>query len=104
MKIYSEKTHKEYATVEECLEAEALFDKEREEAEKRKEELQKVKKERADEVMAAYRKIKEDEKEYIKLRNAFVSDYGYFHMSYHNEEEEAIPDIFSDIFSFFGLH
>ena len=95
MRILSEKTKKEYATVEECLADEAKYDamvaKKKEEAEKKAAE----RKERAKEVEEAYKAAREAEKHYVELRNKFVKDYGSFHMTYHTTEK---PLTFEDIF------
>ena len=95
MKILSEKTKKEYATVEECLEDEAKYDemiaKKKEEAERKSAE----RKERAKEVDEAYLAEKEAERKYVELRNKFVKDYGSFHMTYSTTEK---PLTFEDIF------
>lgn len=39
-------------------------------------------KQRAEEVNAAYKAIKEAEKHYCELRDQFVKDYGSFHMTF----------------------
>ena len=102
MRIISEKTKKEYKTVEECLAAEKEYDelqaKKREEAEKRAAE----RKERAKEVEDAYKAAKEAENRYVELRNQFVRDYGSFHMTYSNvdkpEDLKRIDDLFRMFF------
>ena len=81
MKIYSEKTNKEYATVDECLAAEKEFD-EALAAKKAAQELRATqRKERAAEVEDAYKAVLEAEKVYREKLNAFVEDYGSFHMT-----------------------
>ena len=98
MKIISEKTKKEYATVEECLAAEAEYDlavaKQKEEAEKKAEE----RKNRAKEVEDAYLAAREAEKKYLELRNKFVKDYGSFHMTYRTTEAPSFFDDFVKLF------
>lgn len=81
MKILSEKTNKEYASVEECLAAEEEFDKQVALEKAKKEELTNARKERAKEVEDAYKTILEAQKHYRELLNAFVKDYGSFHMT-----------------------
>ena len=96
MKIYSEKTKEEYKTVEECLEAEKVWDEEQEAIKVEREEKAKIKKDRAKEVEDAY-KAEQDAYEYylekrndrIKAQNKFIEDYGYFHMTYSNKN--ALP-------------
>ena len=81
MKILSEKTNKEYASVEECLAAEKEFDKQVALEKAKKEELANVRKERAKEVEDAYKAILDAQKHYREVLNAFVKDYGSFHMT-----------------------
>lgn len=94
MKIYSEKTNKEYATVDECVAAEKEFDEavakrkaeiQRMEEEKKAkaEKLQTERKARAAEVEDAYKASIEAAKHYQDLLDKFVKDYGSFHMTVH---------------------
>ena len=97
MKFYSEKTKSLYTSTEELEIAEKAYDQEVEE----KQNKQKEKKSRADEVMLAYKKIKEAEKDYYELKNKFVKDYGSYHMSYYNTDDSpfiGFDSIFSLIF------
>ena len=100
MKILSEKTNKYYATVDECLAAEKAFD----EAEaKKKAEAQKLnatRKERANEVETAYNVSLEANKHYHELLDAFVKDYGSFHMTVHTGDLNPF-DSFSHLFDTF---
>lgn len=75
MIISSEKTGKTYNTVEECLEAEKLFDAEQ--LKKKEEEERKAaeKTARMDEIHAAKEAIRAAEKRYIELVNAYNRDY-----------------------------
>ena len=108
MKIYSEKTNKEYATVEECLKAEEAFDKAEAEkkaakekalAEKKAKEEKLVveRKERAKEIEDAMKAVKEAEDKYRELLNAFIRDYKSYH--YTTTDPDAFP--FSSMFSIF---
>lgn len=81
MKIYSEKTNKEYATVDECLAAEKEYDAKVAAEKAKKEKLAAVRKERAAEVEDAYKAILDAQKVYKEKLDAFVKDYGSFHMS-----------------------
>lgn len=84
MKFYSEKTKKLYDTEKDLANAEAtLVEKEAKEAEKLK-----VKKEKAKAIEEAYQKIKEAQKEYYKLRDAFIDEYGSFHMTYTDKDKK----------------
>jgi len=81
MKIYSEKTNKEYKSVEECLAAEKAFDEKLALEKAKKEELATQRKARAAEVEEAYGAIIKAQKAYREKLNAFVKDYGSFHMT-----------------------
>ena len=81
MKIYSEKTGAEYASVEDCLAAEKKFDEEKAAEKAKKEELAATRKARATEVEDAYKAILEVQKVYQEKLDAFVKDYGQFHMT-----------------------
>ena len=74
MKIYSEITRQEYPSVEACLADEELFKKKKEEEEAKRKELAETRKTRAKEVEDAYKHAND-------LLDAFVKDYGSFHMS-----------------------
>lgn len=97
MKILSEKTNKEYASVEECLAAEEEFDKQVALEKAKKEELANTRKERAKEVEDAYKAILEAQKHYRDLLNAFVKDYGSFHMTLHTGDGNPF-DLFNRFF------
>ena len=99
MKILSEKTGKEYMTVEDCLAAEKEFDKAVAEEKVRKENLAKERKERAAEVEAAYEAILEAQKAYRAKLDAFVKDYGSFHMTVKTGEGNPF-NLFEPLFSF----
>lgn len=81
----SEILNKDFKSPEECLEAEEAYKIKLEQEKEKKEKLAAEKKERAQEVADAYKVIKEAEKKYLELRNAFIKDYGYFHMTYRDE-------------------
>ena len=110
MKIYSEKTNKEYTTVEECLQAEKEFDeavaKEKAEKERKLAEeqakhkaLTEARKSRANEVEEAYKAVIEAQKHYHELLQAFCKDYGAFHMTLHTGEGNPF-DAFNHLFDF----
>jgi len=93
---YSKKTKKLYETVEELETAEKAYDEEHAEAEKKVAE----KKDRAKAIEDAYKHaqevrkaaaemIKEADKKYYDLRNAFIKDYGSFPMSYSEKVDDA---------------
>ena len=97
MKILSEKTNKEYASVEECLAAEKKFDKQVALEKAKKDELANIRKDRAKEVEDAYKAILEAKKHYNELLNNFVKDYGSFHMTLHTGDGNPF-DLFNRFF------
>lgn len=108
MKIISEKTGKEYTTVEECVAAEEQYDKELAEkkaaeekalveAKAKKEALVAARKERANEVEEAYKAILAAQKAYREKLDAFVKDYGSFHMTIKTGDGNPF-DLFNSFF------
>ena len=79
------------------------LDKHQEKALKKTEE-EKLKKEqrakRAKEVEEAYKAVIEANKVFNEKRNAFIKDYGSYHMTYSNTQD-TINDIFETVFKFF---
>lgn len=93
MKYYSELTNKLYDTPELAKEAEEAAKAEKEKVSKLK-EMRAV---RAKEVMNAY-------DNYLKLKEAFLKDYGSFHMTtYYNNEKGAATPVSEFIESFINL-
>jgi uncharacterized FlaG/YvyC family protein len=88
MKIYSEITGKEYKTVEECQKAEEEIAIQRAAEAAKADKLKKERKERAAEVDEAY-------KNYMKLLNNFVKDYGSYHTSFRSDD-----GLFTDFFKY----
>lgn len=99
MKFYSETLKRLFETEAECKEKESLYLKEQEEKKEREKKLTDEKRARAHEVSEAYSKVREMQKTYIKLKNKFIQDYGYFHMSYRDIDDIPYVDIF-DLFRF----
>lgn len=99
MKIISEKTGKTYATVDECMAAEKEFDEALEAEKKKKEELASNRKARATEVEEAYKAISAAKKNYYKVLQNFIKDYGSFHMTLNTGEDNPFDD-FDKIFDF----
>jgi len=93
MKYYSEITKNYYNTEKECVEAEQKIQQQRKEQEAKAKKLVEEKKGRANEVQEAYKALREAQKKYNELKNAFIKDYGYFHMSYYE------PDTLGTVFS-----
>ena len=111
MKIISEKTGLEYATVAECLEAEKAFDekRKREEAQKQALELERkakmeaeavARKEAADEVEAARQKMLAAQKEYRQVLAQFCQNFGAYHRTISSDDISNVLDEFLD---WFGL-
>ena len=98
MKIY-DKMGKEHATVDEALAAEQEYDEAVAKEKARKENLAKERKERAAEVEAAYNAILEAQKAYREKLDAFVKDYGSFHMTVKTGEGNPF-NLFEPLFSF----
>lgn len=76
MVIYSEKTKKEYKSVDECVAAESTYDKKQEE--KRLEAIRKAgkKNDREKAIREAYDKVEQATKDYYKLLDEYYKDYG----------------------------
>jgi hypothetical protein len=100
MKILSEKTNKYYATVDECLAAEKAFDEAAAKKKAEEEKLNATRKERANEVENAYKASIEANKHYRELLDAFIKDYGSFHMTVHTGNLNPF-DSFSHFFDTF---
>ena len=100
MKILSEKTNKYYATVDECLAAEKAFDEAAAKKKAEEEKLNATRKERANEVENAYKASIEANKHYRELLDAFIKDYGSFHMTVHTGNLNPF-DSFSHLFDTF---
>lgn len=83
MKILSEKTNKTYATIPECLAAEKEYDEKVAKEKEKQEKLSAARKERANEIEQAYKASADAYKHYQDLLDAFVKDYGSFHMTVH---------------------
>lgn len=99
MKYFSEKTKQLYSTPEALQEDEKKYDEKQAELKAKREAEAAVKRERAAAVEAAFKAAEEADKkaeeavqfakekriEFLKLRNAFVHDFGAFHMTVHKE-------------------
>lgn len=90
-KFYSELTKKLYDTQEEAeKEEKALEAKNRLELKKKEEKTA-----RAKEIEEAYKKCVEANQQYVKLKNAFIKDYGSFHMTYTDKTPKVLEDPFT---------
>ena len=86
MKIFSEKTNKEYKTVEDCLKAEKEFDEAL--------ALEKAKKQKLAEDKKAWKAVREANKKYVELKNKFINDYGAFHMTFKDKDDNTWESLF----------
>ena len=100
MKYYSEITKQFYDNADACTLAEKLEKEKIAEQEAEKKALTEAKATRAKEVTEAYKAVREAQKNYDELRNKFVQDYGYFHMSFTDPDEKTPFSFFEDIFRF----
>ena len=112
MRIISEKTGKEYASVDECIAAEKEFDeavaakkaaeeKALAERKAKQEALVAERKVAADEVENARQKLIAAQKEYREVLSKFCSKYGAYHYSI--KPGEGFHDLFSSVFDSFWL-
>ena len=99
MKILSEKTNKEYATVEECLEAEKAYDEEQLAVKAKEEALANERKSAAEEVEKARRAMIEASQKYRETLAQFCDKYGVYHRSYRFNDKNA-KDLWDDFFNF----
>lgn len=100
MKYYSEITKQFYDNADACTLAEKLATEKIAKQEAEKKALAEAKATRAKEVTDAYKAVREAQKNYDELRNKFVQDYGYFHMSFTDPDEKTPFSFFEDIFRF----
>lgn len=100
MKIISEKTGLEYASVEECVNAEKEYDEKIAAEKAKKEALDNQRKNRAIEVEDAYKAVLAAQKAYKEKLNAFVKDYGSFHMTLKTGDGNPF-DLFESFFDKF---
>lgn len=98
MKYFSEKTKKFYDDEKDCVREEKEFDEKQAKLEAERKALAEARKVRAKEVEDAFIASREAEKHYLELRNAFVKDYGSFHMTIRNQE---VPTPFEELFRCF---
>lgn len=98
MKYYSEITKQFYDDADSCTTAEETAKATIEKQEAEKKALAEQKAARAKEVTEAYKAAREAQKTYDTLRNEFVKDYGYFHMSFTDPNEKSPFSFFEDVF------
>jgi len=88
MKYYSEKLDKLFDSEKALVTAEDQHDVEQAAKAAKEDKLKKERKQRAEEVDAAY-------KNYMKLLNAFMKDYGSYHTSFKSDD-----GLFTDFFKY----
>lgn len=76
MVIYSEKTKKEYKSVDECVAAESEYDKKQEEKRLEAQRKAEIKDDRKKVIREAYNKVEQATKDYYKLLDEYYKDYG----------------------------
>lgn len=100
MKYYSENTRRFYDSEQECAQAEIEYNKKLAAEKAKKEELSNARKMRANEVEEAYKAVLEAQKVYREKLNAFVKDYGSFHMTLKTGEDNPF-NLFESFFDRF---
>lgn len=100
MKYFSEKTKKFYEDEKACVDAEKTFDEEQAKIEAERKALAEARKERAKELEDLYAQRNAIDKEIVEKRNAFIRDYGSFHMTIRNQE---MPSPFEDLVRYFFM-
>ena len=99
MKYFSEKTKKFYDDEAKCRADEAAFEAKMAKMEAERQAKAEARKARAKEVEDAFIASREAEKKYLDLRNAFIKDFGSFHMTIRNQE--IMPPALEDFFRYF---
>lgn len=100
MKYVSEITKKAYDSEKECLAAEKEFKEKQEAAKAKKEKIAAERTARAKEVEEAYKVAVNASNAYREKLNAFIKDYGSYHMTYSNTRD-LVNDVFESVFRFF---
>lgn len=99
MKYFSEKTKKFYETEEACVEAEQKFDQAIQEEKDKKNKLAAERKKRAAELEQVAKNLMDARKHYDELVDAFIKDYGSYHISLYDKDDD---DSYSLIDFFFN--
>ena len=99
MKYYSEVLRKTYDSEDECIKAEKDYNDKVAAEKVKQEKLTTERKARAKEVEDAYTAIVEAQKHYKELRNAFIKDYGSWHMTFSTKDD--LVDDFDDFWNSF---
>lgn len=102
MKFYSEVLDKMFDTAEALTEAEEAKGKAEEEKKAKEKKLAEERKARAKEVEDALKAAHEAQNKYFELRDAFVKDYGSYHMTIKDtNSKDNFNWLFGDLFKWF---
>jgi len=99
VKIFSEKTNKEYASVEACLADEADYDKKIAERESKKEKEVAERKAAAAKVEEKRQALCEAQKAYHEELNKFCQKYGAYHYTLKTDGDSLFNLLFEDFWS-----
>lgn len=99
MIITSEKTGKQYKTVEECMEAERIYEEELANKKALEQKRQSERKARAKKVEEKYLAVVEAKQAYAKELSDFCKDYGSYHATL-SGDNPLITDIWDVLASF----
>ena len=99
MKIFSEKTNKEYASVEECLAAEAEYDKKVAERVSKKEKEVAERKAAAAKVDEKRQALCDAQKAYRKELDNFCQKYGAYHYTLKTDGDSLFNLLFDDFWT-----
>jgi Mg2+ and Co2+ transporter CorA len=95
----SEKTHKTYASKEECEADEAKYDVAIKEQQEKVQKLKDERTSRAKEVEDAYKAMVDAQHHYEDLLNKFLHDYQSYHMTiFSNYHPKTIEELFNEMF------
>ena len=97
MKYVSEITNLIYDSAEDCQAAEKEYLDKQAKATAEKEKKANERAKRAKEVEKAYEAVVNANKEYKKILDSFIADYGSFHMTY-TDSNNLISDLFDSLF------
>lgn len=100
MKFYSELTHSCYDTEEGCVAAEEDYKKAVADKKEKEKATAEKRKKMAQEISVAYDEYRKALQKYEELRNAFVKQFGSYHMTITDSSMKTPFSIFEDFFTF----
>jgi uncharacterized protein YlxW (UPF0749 family) len=95
----SDKTHKVYASEEECKTDEAKYDAALKEQQEKVQKLKDERAQRAKEVDDAYKAIVTAQNHYDEVLNRFLKDYGSYHTTISTYRPKTIEELFNEMCS-----